>query len=293
VTRRRAPIFLVICAIAACLAIVATGVRLASPTHATVGPAPVDLNAERVEFRSGSTATLRGWFVAGQPGGGAVVLMHGVHANRLSMVPRARFLREHGYSVLLFDFQAHGESSGDWITFGRREALDAQAAVDFARQRLPGERVAAIGSSLGGAAALLGPHPLAVDALVLEAVYPEIGAALDNRFRAVLGPLAGEISVQLAAPLLKIVMPSILGIRLDDLRPIDHVGAVTAPILIASGTKDTRTTLAEARALFDRANAPKQFWAVEGAGHVDLEAYAPEEYRRRVLAFLQSALRPQ
>src|SRR5262245_21216270 len=153
--------------------------------------------------------------------------MHGVHGNRLSMVPRARFLRDNGYSVLLFDSQAHGESSGDWITFGQREALDARAAVDLVRQRLPGERVAAIGSSLGGAAALLGPHPLPVDALVLEAVHPEIGTAVDNRFRAVLGPLAGPLAVLSASPLLKIVMPSIIGIRLDELRPIDRISRVT------------------------------------------------------------------
>ena len=42
------------------------------------------------------------------------------------------------------------------------------AAVAFVRARLPGERVGAIGVSLGGAAALLGPAPLAVDALVVR-----------------------------------------------------------------------------------------------------------------------------
>jgi hypothetical protein len=31
---------------------------------------------------------------------------------------------------------------------------------------------------------------------------------------------------------------------------------------------------------------PKLFWAVQGAGHVDLEAYAPADYRRIVLPFL-------
>ncbi len=36
---------------------------------------------------------------------------------------------------------------------------------------------------------------------------------------------------------------------------------------------------------------PKQFWAVEGAGHVDLEVYAPEEYRRCVVGFLADRLR--
>jgi len=88
-------------------------------------------------------------------GQGAIVLMHGVWSNRRTMVQRARVLHEHGFAVLLFDFQAEGESPGKHITFGHLEGLDAAAAVAFARQRLPGERVGAIGVSLGGAAALL------------------------------------------------------------------------------------------------------------------------------------------
>jgi hypothetical protein len=48
--------------------------------------------------------------------------------------------------------------------------------------------------------------------------------------------------------------------------------------------------MAETTAMFGRANEPKLFWAVIGARHVDLEAYAPEEYRRRVLPFLRENL---
>ena len=96
--------------------------------------------------------------------------MHGAWDTRLRMIQRARVLQGEGFSVLLFDFQAHGESPGTRITFGRLEALDATAAVGFVRSRLPGVRVGAIGASLGGAAALLGDGPLKVEALVLEAV---------------------------------------------------------------------------------------------------------------------------
>src|SRR5262249_10807562 len=149
--------------------------------------------AEDVAIASGSGALLRGWFVPGQPGGGAVVLMHGVRANRVSMLGRARVLHAAGFAVLLFDFQAHGESLGAHITFGELEARDARAAVDYVRRRLPNERIGAIGMSLGGAASLLGFTPLPVDALVLEAVYPTIDAALANRLEAVLGPVIGPL----------------------------------------------------------------------------------------------------
>jgi alpha-beta hydrolase superfamily lysophospholipase len=271
-------------------AVLVAGLVLVRPAHRVVGPPPADLHAEAVTIASASGSTLRGWFVAGRPGAGAVVLLHGVRADRRSMVARARLLANHGFSVLLFDFQAHGESAGDRITFGSREGLDARAAVDFLRARLPGERIGAIGMSLGGAAALLGPGPLPVDALVLEAVYPAIDTAFANRVRIVLGAAAGAAVAAVTTPLFELLMPSVLGVRPDELRPIDHIGEASAALLVASGTDDTRTTIADARALFERAHEPRIFWAVPGARHVDLEAYSPEEYRRRVLGFLVGRL---
>jgi alpha/beta superfamily hydrolase len=83
-------------------------------------------------------------------------------------VRRARLLNAAGFLVFLFDFQAHGESTGACITFGHLEVEDAGSSVAFVRARLPNERIGAIGTSLGGAAALPGPHPLPVNAPVLR-----------------------------------------------------------------------------------------------------------------------------
>jgi alpha-beta hydrolase superfamily lysophospholipase len=216
--------------------------------------------------------------------------MHGVRANRLSMVRRAEVLHTPGFGVLLFDFQAHGESPGRHITYGRLEASDAIAAVSFVRRRSPGELVGALGVSLGGAAALLGPEPLHLDALVLESVYPDIDAALANRLSSSLGPIAGPLFTPVLTPTFKLLLPPILGVHADELRPIDRIGMVRIPLLVASGTADDRTTLLEARAMFDRALEPKQFWAVQGAAHVDLERYGPDQYWSVVLPFLTMTL---
>ncbi|HKA73746.1 MAG TPA: alpha/beta fold hydrolase [Xanthobacteraceae bacterium] len=273
-----------------CAAVVAAGLFLSAPARAVVGDPPPDLAAEPVAIASSSGATLRGWFLAGRPGGGAVVLMHGVRGNRLAMVRRARLLEAAGFAVLLFDFQAHGESTGARITFGYREGLDAAAAVAFMRQRLPAERIGAVGSSLGAAAALLGPDPLPVEALVLESVYPDIGTAIANRIRSVLGRHLGTVTAPPLAFLFQVLLPPVLGVNPVDLRPIDRIGKATASLLVASGKQDNRTTIAETMALFARAPEPKTLWALDDAGHVDLEAHAPEEYRRHVLAFLADKL---
>jgi uncharacterized protein len=273
------------------VSVLAVGLYLASPAHRLIGPPPDIPGLQPVEIASGSGSTLQGWLIPGAPGGGAVLLMHGVHSDRRSMIHRAQLLQEQGFAVLLFDFQAHGESPGKYISFGYLEGMDATAAVAFMRRRLPGEGIGVIGVSLGGAAALLGPKPLPVEALVLESVFPDIDAALANRLRAGIGPVLGRVFTPLLTPLFKILLPPVLGVKLEDLRPVDRIGGVTAPVLVASGTADDRTPIAEAHALFDRAPEPKRFWAVPGAGHIDLEAYAPDDYHRIVLPFLAEYLR--
>ena len=275
-----------------CAAVLAVGLKLSSPAPASIGSAPSTLpRAEAVEIRSGSGALVHGWWVPGTvPGGGAVVLVHGVWSNRLQMVPRAQVLHQHGFSVLLIDLQAHGESTGRRITFGKLEGLDEAAAVAFVRDRVPAERVGLIGVSLGGAAALLGPRTLPLEALVLESVYPDIDAALANRLRAGLGRVAGPLVTPLLTPAFEVLLPPILGVTPGELRPIDRVGSVRAPILILSGMEDDRTPPDETRALFDRASEPKQMWLVPGAAHVDLERHDPVAYWAHVLPFLQEHL---
>jgi pimeloyl-ACP methyl ester carboxylesterase len=250
---------------------------------------PAELAVERVSFASRSGGTIRGWYLRGDPGRGAVLLLHGVGSNRGSMVERARFLHRAGYAVLLPDFQAHGESDGAHITFGSLESLDAIAALEFLRQCSGGEAVAAIGVSMGGAAALLGPGPLRVDALVLESVYPTIRQALEDRLAVWLGPLGGLN--RWVAPLVIRGVSAEIGVREDALRPIDHIGVAGAPVFVLSGTRDAYTPLAEARALFAQAQGPKEFWAVEGAKHEDLHAFAGATYEKRVGAFLAKYLR--
>jgi len=261
------------------------GGLLSAPFNQRVGELPPDLQVGRaVEFASESGATVRGWIVPGQKGAGAVVLMHGVRANRLSMLGRARFLHRAGYTVLLFDFQAHGETPGERITFGYCESHDARAAVAFLRANAPGERVGIIGVSMGGAAMLLATPLIAADAVVLEMVYPTIKEAIANRLTMRLGSWSSALTPLLSAQLR-------LGVDAEELRPINKVVDVTAPKLFIVGADDQHTTLAESQQLFRAARAPKEFWAIGGARHVDLHALARQEYEQHVLQFFATHLR--
>ena len=268
-----------------CVCVFLAGSLLIAPAPASIPDTSLRLPHETVEFRGPSGNVVHGWFVPpASEARGTIVLMHGVRASRLSMVGRAEMLHRAGYAVLLFDFQAHGASPGNHITMGWAESGDARAAVAYARSRGPGQFVGAIGVSLGGAAALLGEEPLAVDALVLEAVYPDIEAATANRLSMRFGGLGRWL-----APLLLLQLKPRLGISPSDLTPVSAISRVHVPVLIIAGDADRHTTPADSTRLFAAAQEPKQLWIIPGAAHVDFEARAGQAYAERVVSFFAAA----
>ena len=82
-------------------------------------PRKTRLPVETVSIYSASGARLAGWFLRGEPGRGAVLLLHGITDNRMKMVERMRFLNREGFATFAIDFQAHGMSEGRFITARR------------------------------------------------------------------------------------------------------------------------------------------------------------------------------
>jgi len=267
----------------------ASGCFFARPSLRRIAAPPAQLGARTVVFASASGSLIHAWLSRGHTGAGAVLLLHGVGSDRESMLGRARFLHDEGFTVLAPDFQAHGESPGDHVTFGAKESLDAAAAVAYLHEVVPAERVGVIGVSMGGAATLLGPGPITANAFVLESVYPTIRDAVSDRLATWTWPFS-MVGRWFTSPVIDAV-GSEIGVSESQLQPIDRIGRVRAPVLVISGTADPYTPIAEAESLYAHAPAKKSFWAVAGAGHEDLHDYAPREYERRVGGFLAQWLR--
>jgi uncharacterized protein len=250
---------------------------------------PPGFDALRVDAHAvsipGAGHVIAGWWINSGSSSPAVILLHAVRADRSTMVSRAQLLKDHGFSVLLIDLQAHGETPGEAITFGARESADVVAALAWLKHSNPERRIGVIGCSMGGAAVLLGPQPSGFDAVVLEAVYPRITKAVENRIRIRLGPMVSSL-----APLLLMQLEPRLHIA-SDLEPIKSINHLGAPVLIAAGSDDEHTTLLESEELYAAAANPKELWIVKGAHHQDLLAYNTAEYEAHVVRFLIANLR--
>jgi alpha-beta hydrolase superfamily lysophospholipase len=260
------------------------GTLLTAPVQHAVA-LPPGVEAEVVDIPAKGHAVAGWWMDAGESTP-VVLLLHPVRTDRRAMLARAELLRDQGFSALLIDLQAHGETQGKAITFGKRESEDVTAALAWLRAEAPDRRIGVVGCSLGGASLLLGPQPAGVDAVVLEAVYPRLSRAVRNRLRLRFGSLAGAL-----APLLLVQLEPRLGISPEELEPIRSIGRLGAPVLVVAGSLDRHTMLEESQELFDAASEPKELWVVDGALHQDFLEFDPEGYEAHVVSFLAEHLR--
>lgn len=262
------------------------GSLIVGSSHCRV-PKPVDFPAADVEFTNVYGEHLKAWWLPVHDGAPTVIIVHGIGANRLAMVGRARLYRGLGYSVFLFDLPAHGESDGERVTFGSHEGASISAALAWVRSHCRNVRVAADGVSLGGAGVLLRSENAGFDAVVLEAVFPDIHRALLNRLTDRFGVLGYVLE---PAFLAQIVLR--LGEWPSSLSPVDRIAELKAPVLVIGGEVDHLTKPSETRELFGHARDPKQLWIVPKSGHDDFLAKQPLEFGKIIGDFLGKYLHP-
>lgn len=242
---------------------------------------------ERVQFSATDAVKLSGWFVPRPDTTRAAVLLHGHWGHRRQMLARAKLLHAQGYAVLLYDARGHGESDGNHVTLGWHETRDLLGALDYLRGR-GFKEFGLLGASQGAATiALAAQHLHDVRWAVLESSYPTLHDAVDCRFRDVFG-FPGWLGGMLMLPFAEWR----LGVRVSDIAPLEHIGALRCATFVLHGENDRHTLSASARQLFERVRAPKSFWLVPGAGHVDLYGFAKADYERRLLKFIGEASVP-
>ncbi|OEE51219.1 hypothetical protein A1OS_06245 [Enterovibrio norvegicus] len=256
------------------------GSKLSSPANQTV-----HLPADAPTVENVTINTISAWYFPVEARKACVLLLHGNRGSKRDMVERAKFLTTHGYAALAIDFQAHGETPGEHLSYGYLESHNAHSAVRYLKETKACQQIAALGVSLGGAAAILGERAVPVDAYILESVYSSIEQAVENRLA-----LYSRHYPSALAPLLYEQIPLRLGVELHQLQPAEAVKHLNAPVLFIQGDKDKRTFLYEVLMLFDNAPEPKYLNVMEGAAHVDLHQFNTHQYETTVLSFLAKHL---
>jgi pimeloyl-ACP methyl ester carboxylesterase len=231
---------------------------------------------------------LRGWKIRARiPNGDWVLLFHGLSDNRSGVLGHAEILLRHGYSVVMMDSRAHGESGGDMATYGWKERYDTAAISEALYSTENVRHLAALGVSMGGAIAL---QSAAVDSRIEGVIAEDPFADLRDVSYDYAGldasPLLGMTLFRPATILGLDAMAKAGGFSPDAVSPVKAVAARSFPVLLICGTRDRRIPCRHAERIYRSASGPKELWVVRGASHAAALGQEPAEYEDRVIAFL-------
>ena len=250
-------------------------------------PAAFGVPFEDVELKTSDGLTLRGWYLPREKAKGTVIFCHGLFNERSEMLGQAVFLNQNGYRAVLLDSRRHGKSEGKTVTFGYFERHDVEAAIHFAVDK-KGEAGPVIlwGISMGAANALMAAPDL-----------PEIRAVIaESSFYTVRETLRRDLGRMFRLPafpfatLVEWMTEFRLNIDLDTL----DVGKAMArigdkAILLVGGTEDQRMPVEiNTRLLAAIPGNRKDQLIVKGAAHADAWRMDTDEYKARVLGFLET-----
>jgi fermentation-respiration switch protein FrsA (DUF1100 family) len=252
-------------------------------------PSQLGLPWEDVAFTSrGDGIPLSGWYLPTAADDRCVILVQGTGHHRNS--PQITALRlggdlvDHGFSVLLFDFRARGESGGNRSSEGDREQWDVFGAIDYVTERgIPVERIGLLGFSLGaGVALLVAAQEPRIPAVVSDCGFLDYMMDLQNLY---VGPFRlPSWFATLVAFTGRIFFKADFG----RVRPAQVVEQLDQPIFFIHGEDDPVISAEETIELHAISGNPEdRIWIVPGTEHVNVYRKMPKAYADRVSRFFQ------
>lgn len=223
---------------------------------------------------------------------GTVVLLHGILMNKETVIHWALYLAERGYRTVLVDLRGHGDSTGEWITFGSAERRDlAQVLDELERRGLVAGRVGALGISYGAAMALdwAAIDPRVATVVALEPFSDPRRAIVEFARSFAADQVKGVTDAQFAAAEDKAARYAHFQWADDDV--MAAVRRMHVPVLFFHGAKDTWIPRAHSERLMSVAPAGSRLRVLADDNHVTLSIRL-KPIAREVAAWFDAHLAP-
>lgn len=242
------------------------------PERELVGtPGLLGLPYEEVRFSAADGVSLHGWYIPGTPGLPLVLFCHGNAGNISHRLDNLFLFNRLGVSVFIFDYRGYGQSTGETSEEGTYD--DARGALAWLVEKdWSPARMIYFGRSLGAGVAVQLALENPPGGLVLESPFPSIAAMGWHH-----------------NPLLYLLLGWALNARYDNL---DKIEKIQVPLLLFQGTQDAIVPEKMARRLFARANEPKTYHPVAGAGHNDTYERGGNDYWEAWQQFMDQHFQP-
>jgi uncharacterized protein len=215
-----------------------------------------------------------------------IIMVHGIGGCKEGFLATANQMSKQGYATVIYDQRAHGESGGNYCTYGFYEKEDVSKIINQIKMKYPLTPIGIWGSSLGGAVAIQAlERDKRLQFGIIESTFTDLDAIVydymehrlhfQNRFLARRALCHAE---------------EIASFDTEKVRPIESVKHIHQPIFMAHGDADERIKVEYGKALFKNlASEEKQLEIIHGAGHHDMGKVGGLEYARKINVFLEKA----
>lgn len=212
------------------------------------------------------------------------VLLHGYSGQGTDMASFARHYYNQGWSYLIMDHRAHGQSEGKYIGMGWLDRLDIVKWIDYIIQQDPQAEIALHGISMGGATVMMvtgEPLPKNVKVAIEDCGYSSVYDEFTNQLKNMFGLPSFPI-----IPAASCVTDIRAGYSFKEASSVRQVAKSVTPTLFIHGSADTFVDFSMLEIVYDAAVCEKEKLVVEGAGHARANAVAPELYWSTIDAFV-------
>lgn len=208
------------------------------------------------------------WFPVGDKAK-VVICFHGYTSQGMNdYIGLSGYYLKRGYSMLLVDERAHGQSEGEYIGFGCLDRKDAMGWIKWVLETC-GEEVQILlhGTSMGGSTVLMTSGlelPPQVKGIVSDCAF----TSPKDVFTHVLHTMYHLP----AFPMIQIadhVNKKKAGYGLDECNAAREVQKATVPILFIHGEADTFVPSRMCKEIYDNCASTKQILTVPGAAHAE------------------------
>ena len=245
---------------------------------------------QEITFSASDNLKLSGVFIQGS-NDITIILLHGYGRSKEQLLPQAKFLNKDGYNIFMFDFRGSGESEGKYITFGQREQLDLEGALEYLKSRddVNLDKLGLLGFSMGGAVAIMKSGDLPqIKAILISSVYANFKTVIWENFQRYLKCIPffpiGYFTIW--------VIKYRTGCYLPTISPIRYIHKLKArPLMIIHSAYDKRIPIEHALEFFRQAPWLKEFWLVRNAQHEDIYTITKNQYEEKVLNFFKTYLK--
>lgn len=215
---------------------------------------------------------------------GTILMIHGIGSNKDYFLPKASWLASNGFNCVLVDLRAHGQSEGEYITYGYNEVKDLQLFLDCMSMHHHATNIGVWGQSLGGAIAL---QLMAADSRVkfgiVESTYCTFDQVVHDYSYRMFGIPLGWLNDYVIWR-----AQSIAEFDKSLIHPEDACKKIEQPILLVHGTADDRIDVSYASRNFKAlvSTFKKELYLIDGANHLNVWEIGGEEYHNKCLQFL-------